>query len=82
MAQVSSVAQTVREFTGGLDQFEVEAGTVRALLAACELRFPGLGQYVSEHMAVAIDGVLYQEALGERLKPDSEVVLIPKITGG
>jgi sulfur-carrier protein len=82
MAQVSSVAQTVRDFTGGLDQFEVDAGTVRDLLAACELRFPGLGRYVSEQMAVAIDGVLYQEALGERLKPGSEVVLIPKITGG
>jgi sulfur-carrier protein len=82
MAHVSSIAQTVREFTGGLDHFEIKADTVRALLTACDLRFPGLGEYVSQQMAIAIDGVLYQEVLGERLKPDSEVVLIPKIVGG
>ncbi len=82
MVYVSSVAQVVREFTGGLDHFEVEAESVRALLTACDQRFPGLGKYVREHMAMAIDGVLYQEALGEHLRPDSEVVLIPKITGG
>jgi sulfur-carrier protein len=82
MAHVSSITQAVCEFTGGLDHFEVEADTVRALLAAIEQRFPGLGKFASEQMAIAIDGVLYQEALGEHLRPDSEVVLIPKISGG
>ncbi len=82
MAHVSSIAQAVCEFTGGLDHFEVEAETLRALLAACDQRYPGLGKYVREQMAVAIDGVLYQEGWGEPLRPDSEVVLIPKITGG
>jgi sulfur-carrier protein len=82
MVHVSSIVQAVREFTGGLDQFEIEANTVRSLLAACDQRFPGLGSYIRAQMAISIDGVLYQEALGERLKPDSEVVLIPRISGG
>jgi molybdopterin converting factor small subunit len=82
MAQISSIVQAVREFTGGSDEFEIEAVSVRGLLAACDLRFPGLGTYVREHMAIAIDGVLYQEALGESLRLNSEVVFIPKITGG
>ena len=33
-------------------------------------------------MAVAIDGVIYQDAYGAKLAPDSEIVLIPKIAGG
>jgi sulfur-carrier protein len=82
MARVSSIAQTVRDFTGGSDHFEIEANTVRALIAACSLRFPGLGTFMRDQMAIAIDGVFYQEALSEALRPDSEVVLIQKIAGG
>lgn len=84
MVRVSSVAQPVRELTGGLAEFELEvpSGTVRGLLAALERRFPGLGDYVSESMAIAIDGELHQDALGENVGADSEVVLIPKISGG
>lgn len=82
MAHVSAVAQSVRELTGGVDHFEVEATTVRALLAALDRRYPGLGTLVSEQMAIAIDGELHQDALMESLAPDSEVVLIPRIAGG
>lgn len=82
MAKVSSIAQGVRDLTGGLDQFEVTATTVRALLAALDTRFPGLGAHVNAQMALAIDGELYQDAMSESLRPDSEVVLIPKISGG
>ena len=82
MAKVSSIAQGVRDLTGGLDQSDVTATTVRALIAALEARYPGLGEHVNERMALAIDGELYQDAMSELLRPDSEVVLIPKISGG
>lgn len=82
VARVSAVAQSVRDLTGGLDHFEVEAGSVRALLAALEQRFPGLGTLVSTQMAIAIDGELHHDALGEPLAPDCDVVLIPRIAGG
>ena len=36
MARVSSIAQAVRDLAGGKDQFEVEAASVRALLAELE----------------------------------------------
>ncbi|MEZ6028330.1 MAG: MoaD/ThiS family protein [Hyphomonadaceae bacterium] len=49
---------------------------------ALEQRFPGLGQLVEDEMSFAIDGEIYQDALSERLRPDSEVVLIPRISGG
>jgi molybdopterin converting factor small subunit len=82
MATVSSITQQVRELTGGLDSFEVQADSVRALIAALEQRYPGLGQLVSEKMAIAIDGEIVQDALGTPLQADSEVVLIPRIAGG
>jgi molybdopterin converting factor small subunit len=82
MAHVASMAQSVRELTGGLAQFEVEAGSVRALIAELERRFPGLGAHVDQHMAIAIDGEIHQDALAEPLAADSEVVLIPRIGGG
>jgi molybdopterin converting factor small subunit len=82
MAWVSSVDQRVRELAGGLERFEVPAGTVRALLTALEARHPGLGEHVRESMAIAIDGEIHQDALGEPLAADAEVVLIPRIGGG
>ena len=82
MAHVASMAQSVHELTGGLAQFEVEAGSVGALIAELERRFPGLGTHVDQHMAIAIDGEIHQDALAEPLAPDSEVVLIPRIGGG
>ncbi|MEJ0020596.1 MAG: MoaD/ThiS family protein [Acetobacteraceae bacterium] len=71
-----------QRFTGGLAEFEVAATTFRRLVLELEQRFPGLGQQVEEGMAVAIDGEIYQDAYAAVLRPDSEIVLIPKIGGG
>lgn len=82
MARVSTITQTVRDLAGGRDHFEVDVPTVRALLAELERRHPGLGVHVREHMAIAIDGELHQDAWDEALAPDAEVVLVPRIAGG
>jgi molybdopterin converting factor small subunit len=72
----------VGDFTGGVLSFEVEAQTVRALLLELEERFPGLGEFVEGEMAIAIDGEIFQDALGLEIGEASEVVLIPRIGGG
>jgi sulfur-carrier protein len=82
MPRVQSISSRVRDFTGGIDAFDVEATTVRALIRELDARYPGLGEFVEDSMAIAIDGEIHQDALGERLEPGSEVVLIPKISGG
>lgn len=82
MARVVSISSRVRELTGGLDTFDVEAGTVGGLIRALEARFPGLGQLVEKDMSVAIDGEVFQDAHAEPLQPGTEVVLIPRISGG
>ena len=82
MPRVQSISSRVRDLTGGLDAFDVEARTVRALIRELDARFPGLGELVEENMAIAIDGEIFQDALGASLGEASEIVLIPKISGG
>ncbi len=82
MPRVHLSGMAARRFTGGLGDIEVEANTVRRMIAELERRFPGLGHQIDEGMAVAIDGVIYQDAYQAPLDPDSEIVLIPKIGGG
>ena len=65
-----------------MSAFEVEARTVRALMRELEARFPGLGEFVEDQMALAIDGEIFQDAQGVEIGADSEIVLIPKIAGG
>jgi sulfur-carrier protein len=82
MPHVVIAGMAARRFTGGLGEFEVEADTVRRMIAELERRFPGLGHQIDEGMAVAIDGEIFQDAYLAPLNPDSEIVLIPKIGGG
>lgn len=82
MARVSSVTQQLRGITGGADHVDIAAPTLRALLAALDQRQPGLADEIRERMAVAIDGEICTEVLDHPLASDSEVVLIPRITGG
>jgi sulfur-carrier protein len=71
-----------RQYTNGLSEFDVEAVTVRRLIAELDRRYPGFGAHVSRRMAIAIDGEIHQDADDAPLKADSEVYLIPRIGGG
>jgi sulfur-carrier protein len=82
MPKVLISGTACRRFTGGMTEFEVAATTFRRLVLELDQRFPGLGKQVEDSMAVAIDGEIYQDAYSAALKPDSEIVLIPKIGGG
>ena len=82
MPKVVISGTSCQRFTGGKTELEVAATTFRRLVLELEQRFPGLGKQVEDSMAVAIDGEIYQDAYAAELKPDSEIVLIPKIGGG
>ena len=69
-------------FTGGASEFEVEAATVREVIASLDARFPGLGEFIDRRMAFAIDGEIHRDAWFSPIRPDSEIYLIPKIGGG
>ena len=69
-------------FTGGASAFDVQADTVRGLIAELDARFPGLGEFIDRRMAFAIDGEIHQDAWFAPITRDSEIYLIPKIGGG
>ena len=70
------------EFTGGPVTFDLEADTVRDLIETLDARHPGLGAFVDRRMAIAIDGVIHQDAWFASLKGVREVYFFPKIGGG
>jgi molybdopterin converting factor small subunit len=82
MPKVTIAGDAGRRFTGGKAELEVAATTFRRLVLELEARYPGLGRQVEEGMAVAIDGEIFQDAYAAELRPESEIVLIPKIAGG
>ncbi|HLJ06560.1 MAG TPA: MoaD/ThiS family protein [Acetobacteraceae bacterium] len=82
MPKVLLSGSACQRFTGGKTELEVEATTFRRLVLELETRFPGLGKQVEDSMAVAIDGEIFQDAYAAQLRPESEIVLIPKIAGG
>jgi molybdopterin converting factor small subunit len=82
MPHVVMTGIAARRLTGGQTEFDIEANTVRRMIAELDRRYPGLGHQIDEGMAIAIDGEIFQDAYLEELKPDSEIVLIPKIGGG
>jgi len=69
-------------FTGGATVFDVEAATVRRLIAELDARYPGFGEYIDRRMAISIDGEIHQDAGQVPLTPRSEIYLFPRIGGG
>ena len=73
---------SLRSHTGGQANLQIEAKTVRALLDHLSKTYPGLKPQIQRGVSVSIDGVIYRDGWLENLKPDSEVVLLPRMVGG
>ena len=82
MARVVLTSSYAKLFAQGRTEHEVPGRTVRHLIRALDERYPGLGAHLSEGVAVAIDGVIHQNALFEDVPPNAEVCFIPAIEGG
>jgi hypothetical protein len=67
---------------GATGELEVEARNVRDLLRALGERFPALAPHLDGGYAIAIDGVIVQDAWFAPISADSEVHLLPAIRGG
>ena len=73
---------TLKVFTGGETELDLEAKDVRQLMRLLGERYPRLKPHLEDGMAVAIDGEIHQDAWLEPIAPESEVYLLPKIAGG
>jgi sulfur-carrier protein len=81
MAHVT-LTGSLRQYTGGIAEMEIEAASVRQLLARLGADFPALAPHLQQGLAVAIDGQIYQDALLEEIGAGSEVHILPQIAGG
>ena len=70
------------QYTGGIAEMEIEAASVRQLLARLGADFPALAPHLEQGLAVAIDGQIYQDALLQEIGAGSEVHILPQIAGG
>jgi len=73
---------TLRHATEGQSEVEVDASTFKELLDELAARYPGLKPQIERGVSVAIDGRVYREAWFTPIRPDSQVVLMPRMVGG
>ena len=81
MARVVLIGN-LAQLTGGIAEFDLPATSVKQLFRQLADLHPALGPHLEEGVAVAIDGQIYQDALLERIEADSEVFVLPQISGG
>jgi molybdopterin converting factor small subunit len=67
---------------GGVTEFEVEATTIRDLLARLGEAHPHLKPALDRGVAVAINGTIYRGAFLAPIPEGSEVYLLPALVGG
>ena len=82
VARVLVTPAIARAFCGGMIEHLVEGREIRHLVRALDARFPGIAARLEEGCAVAIDGVIHQNAWFEIVPPGGEVCFIPAIEGG
>lgn len=72
---------SLAQYTGGAESLTVNASRVDQLLAMVVERFPALREPLAI-MAVAVDGEVHTHPDFIELGPNSELHLVPRISGG
>jgi len=73
---------SLKEAAGGKDTLEVEAANIRQMLDRLGEAYPRLKPQLDRGVSVSVDGRIYRDAWFTPLTPESEVVLLPRMTGG
>ena len=73
---------SLRAATGGLAEVEIDAGNLREVLDRLAEAYPGIQPQIDRGVSVVIDGLVYNDSWFTLVRPDSEVVLLPRIVGG
>ena len=73
---------SLRAATGGRAEVEVDASNLRELLDRLAETYPGIQPQIDRGVSISIDGLIYNDSWFTPVKPDSEVILLPRIVGG
>mgnify|MGYP001282880503 FL=1 len=72
----------LKNFTNGVEELEVEATSVKSLIAEMERQYPGIADALESGFALAIDGEVIANPGYEKLEEVSEVRFLSPMRGG
>ena len=66
----------------GVTEFDVEASTIREMLARLGELYPGLKPVLDRGVTVAVNGTVYRGAFLTPIPDGAEVFILPPLVGG
>ena len=76
------LGSNLKNFTNGVEELEVEATSVKSLIAELDYQFPGIADALDSGFALAIDGEVIANPGYEKLKDVTEVRFLSPMQGG
>ena len=76
------LGSNLKNFTNGVEELEVEATSVKSLIAEMDRRYPGIADALESGFALAIDGEVIANPGYEKLEDVSEVRFLSPMRGG
>ena len=76
------LGSNLKNFTNGVEELELEATSVKSLIAEMDRRYPGIADALQSGFALAIDGEVIANPGYEKLKEVSEVRFLSPLKGG
>ena len=76
------LGSNLKNFTNGVDELELEATSVKSLIAEMDRRYPGIADALESGFALAIDGEVIANPGYEKLNKVSEVRFLSPLKGG
>ena len=76
------LGSNLKNLTNGVEELEVEATSVKSLIADLDRQFPGIAEALDSGFALAIDGEVIANPGYEKLKEVSEVRFLSPMKGG
>ncbi len=76
------LGSNLKNFTNGVEELEVEATSVKSLIAEMDRRYPGIADALESGFALAIDGEVIANPGYEKLEEASEVRFLSQMRGG
>ena len=76
------LGSNLKNFTNGVEELEVEATSVKSLIAEMERQYPGIADALESGFALAIDGEVIANPGYEKLAEGSEVRFLSHMQGG
>ena len=76
------LGSNLKNFTNGVEELELEATSVKSLIAEMDRRYPGIADALESGFALAIDGEVIANPGYEKLAEVSEVRFLFPMQGG